>query len=621
MCLNWLETVTVPYSKPLWLTRERRDELARRIASGDPVALAILARAELSADPSATESVDGENAVALAILALARNDAARAAAACDAILPLVNPAGGELGRANVALICAAIHDACYDQLDETRRLALNQALYTLCRGFLEADIAHGDPHIVTNNHWAVAHAGAAIAAMAIHGFPRGDGSTCDMTEAIAWAVSRVKPFLMHHGDRGLYHEGLGYQLYPAAFWLPCLLAVRNVLGTDWLAEFPSLRQTPASIYAGVALRRHNLRSGIKLSWNDDGMEWCNRNSSILLLSIAPPGQLGALRWMYDRLNGIHGDGLFNPDHAGLFFSFLYYPYDVPAREPAGILPLRLTDSRQGLCILRNRYRDADDSLVGAYARVTHVGGHAHDDAGSLRCMALGHDWIIGGGQDRGEAEYQSLVTAADTPRAKPFGCGAIIADDSAPSGGVFGMDLRRPVIGYAERWLAVNFSGAGGTEAALAILDLLDDHLERDWNWNLSFGADLTARLHADGAGFDLAAADGPAATLRFLGPAPARLELRRMRDSRRTFQGGHTETYPGGPFIQARFPHAKHTVIYAVMAIARHAPPAPATDGGLDVRLGAETWRRPFGAAIPPAFSLARGGTLCRYPNGELRG
>ena len=294
---------------------------------------------------------------------------------------------------------------------------------------------------------------------------------------------------------------------------------------------------------------------------------------------------------------------------------------MPACEPNGILPTHFTDSRQGLGLFRNRYQDGDDAIVGAYARVTHVGGHAHDDAGSLRCMALSHDWIVGGGQGRGEAEYQSIVTAVDSPRAKPFGCGAVIADESGSAGGVFGMDLRRPTIGYAERWLAVDFSGVGGATVTLAILDAIDDHLSRDWHWNLAFGTDLAASLHADGAGFDLAAADGARGMVRFLGPRPADLTLHRMRDSRRTYQGGSTELYPGGPFVQARFPHTAHTVIYAVMTIARGTPPTPESAGGLDVRLGSHLfWRRPYGAAIPSVFDPKRGGTLCRYPGGDLR-
>lgn len=611
--------MTAQGQHPLWLTPDRRAAVAARLAGGDPTAAAIVARARQTVAARAAESVCGERAVAHAVLAFAGEGESHAAAAVDAWRELVDPEGGELGRANAALIGAAIHDACREQLDPGRHAALDRALFTLCRGFRVADVRHGDPHVVTNNHWAVAHAGAAIAAMAIHGCPDGAGGIHDTAEDIAWAAGRTKVFLMHYGDRGLYHEGLGYQLYPASFLLPCLLAARNALGADWLSEFPALRESAPSLYASVAARRQGPRVGVKLSWNDDGSDWCNRNAAILLLAVAPDRQVGALRWMYDRLNGILGDGLFNPDHAGLFFSLLYYPYAVAPCNPNGVLPNHVTDSRQGLCLFRNRWRDADDAIVGAYARVTHVGGHAHDDAGSIRCMALGHDWIVGGGQARGNAEYQSIVTASDSPRAKPYGCGAIIAAEAGAGGGVFGMDLRRPTLGYAERWLAVDFKGSGGSGLAVAILDLIDDHLSRDWHWNLSFGADLDVTLHADGEGFSLAAGDGARAILRFLGPRPAELDIRRMPDSRRTYQSGDTHVYPGGPFVQARFPHAPHLAIYAVMTVARGIPPTPRLEKGLSVRLGPDRWERPYGAAIPAVFDLRRGGTLCRYPGGAL--
>jgi len=441
-----------------------------------------------------------------------------------------------------------------------------------------------------------------------------------MAEDIAWARSRVRAFLLHHGDRGLYHEGLGYQMYPAAFWLPFVLACRSFDGLDYLADLPNLRQMGPSLYAAVAARpAAGERRGVKLVWNDDNAEWHNSAVPVLMMHIAPPAQAGALRWMYDRLNGARGDAQFGPDFAGWFFSLLYYPYDAPSADPNGLLPLHLTDSRQGLTIVRDRYRDGDDAILGAYARVTHVGGHAQDDAGSVRLMALGHDWITGGGQARGQAEFQSIVTPSDGSRQrKPLGCGAIVCDERTEAGAVFGMDLRRPSVAYAERWVAVDYSRRGGAEAVLALLDLVDDHNQREWDWNLSFEAGLEPRLLDDGAGFDLRAADGAVLQARFLGLRPASLSVERMPDTERKYQSGHRVSYPGGPYLRAHFSKCVHLGIYVVMTVARGTAPVTVGGEGLAVTVGAWTWERPFGAAIPAVFKPGESGILCRYPSGQ---
>lgn len=314
--------------------------------------------------------------------------------------------------------------------------------------------------------------------------------------------------------------------------------------------------------------------------------------------------------MFDRLSGVASpDQQFAPAMAGWFFHLFYYPYDVPPADPEAVLPHSFCDSRQGLAVFRNRYCDADDAVLGAYARVTHVGGHKHDDAGSIRFMALGHDWILGGGQGRGEAQWQSVVTAVGDPMRQPYGCGHVIWYDPA---GVFGMDLRNVHGAYSERYVAVRWPHT------VAILDLIDDHREdRTWAWNLTFAPNLQCVLHADG--FDLKAADGANLCARFLGTQPVRLLLDRMPESQRTYSSGETRHYAGRPFLRAHFARQKHLGIYVVLTVQRGPAPAIRLAQGLDIRIGDELWQRPFGAAIPATFRLGESGILCRYPAGQV--
>jgi hypothetical protein len=621
----------------LWFTPEQAEVVRGRVHSGEPTAAAIYELARRAADGEAGEALrqrPGPGGTvnypsACAVAYLISGERAYANKAHDFLSAWVGPwREGELQRGLWALTTAVVHECCYDAWDEPQRLAATNLLVKLHDSFREIVPGKGDPHDVTNNHWAVAHAAAAMAAMAAHGHAAdAEGRAFDMTEGIAWARGRTRAFLMHHGDQGLYHEGFGYMMYPASFWLPMVLASRALDGTDYVEAFPNLRNTAASAYSAVAARplvsdaRGDAADerGMMLSWNDAGQGWCHANPAVLSIHIAHAHQVGALRWMYDRLTGIEGDRTFAPGWCGWFFSLLFYPYDVPAVEAEGILPKHVTDCRQGLSIFRNRYRDGDDAILGCYAKATHVGGHEHDDAGSIRLMALGRDWIMGGGQARGRAEFQSIVTPADHTRAKkPLACGAVIWDEAREDGGVFGMDLRNPCVGYAERYVAVDFSGRCGSPLTVALLDQIDDHSGRDWHWNMTFEPGLTLRIDEDTQGFRLLAGDGSSLVARFLGARPRKIEPCTMPDSQRTYQSGGTRVYPGRPYLRAALAAAEHLGIYVVMAVQRGAAPRIELIEGLGVRVGGWEWRRPFGAAVPAAFRLGRSGVLSRYPSGD---
>lgn len=602
--------------KPLWLTSERLARFRELLAQGEPTAVAIAAAAR--AGVRETEAGATQPLVAAAVAACLDEDRASATAAAEAWTAVARRSQdrGNLGRAEVALAGAAIHDAVRTLATDAATEALRVELRAMAQGFRVPDLAHGDPHHVINNHWGVSHAAAAIAAMSAH-----DGSDA-MRDLVDWARGRVRAYLRLHGDAGLYHEGVGYQLYPAAFWLPFILASRAFDGADELLVCAGLRNAPASLYAFACPSPGGC--GSMLSWNDAGRNWCDSGAAVLLLAIAPKALRGALRRQFDALNGIEGDRRFGPRHAGLFFALAAYPFDEPPGTPDRALPRWVVDNRQGFVVVRDGYRDPDDAVLGGYARVSHPGGHTQDDSGSLRLRALGHDWIVGGGQNRPKAEWQSLVTPADGQRPqKPHACGALVWTEKTRDGGVFGMDLRRPSQAYAERWVAVRSERAAAAPTLdLVVLDMIDDHTSRDWHWNLSFGDDLTYEAHSDGAGFDLVAPDGTCLTSRFLGQVPEGIGLLRMPDSTRTYQGGVTESYPGLPFVRASFPNHPHRAILWVACVRQGRPPriglAPASP--LAIRIDRRLWRRPFGAGVAASFDPCRGGTPSRHPEGVAR-
>ncbi len=651
-----------------WLDEPRLEMLRRLAQEGEPTlaALQALSREEAGKPLEAVlhafrQSTEGDE-----------NDVFRFLAACCVCHLLdgsggyaekvratleemaLSPAKSDLGQAARSMVAAIAYDCCHAAWDPVQAAEMTVVVANMARK--ARTINRGNPHLVSNNWWSVTHGGSALAAMAAHGNPLPDGSLCDLSEDIAWSMGRIKAFLGHHGDFGIYHEGLGYQMYAMTYWVPAVLAWRRFCGSDLLAEFPNLRKTPLALF-GVTVFRHPLEDehlaevsgrdsvpardsavaavsvwqdpehkeisnrpmGSMLSWNDAGQGFAQSAVVPMMLALAAPEHRGALRWMFDRLAGVQGDGRLSPDWGGWFFVLACYPFDIPATEPGGVLPRHFTDNRQGLSVFRQKYRDGDDALLGIYARTTQMGGHQQDDAGSIRLAALGHDWILGGGQARREAQWQSVVTPQGGRTLKPAACGLVLWDEAKPQGGVFGMDLRKPSVAYAERYVAVDWSGACGSPVLLALLDQIDDHQSREWCWNMTFAHDLGFLRHDDGNGFTLSHADGSRLFARFLGAQPKSLETATMPDSDRTFSNGKTVRYPGRPYAVATFPAQPYLGIYALMTVQRGEGSEMKLLSGLDVQVGRYIWERPFGAAVPVAFRPGKSGVLSRYPSGDL--
>ncbi len=615
----------------LWFTDGDRQRLRQRLAQGEPTLAGMLAQARASASDLGdllTIAVEqrrergadySKQALNGAVACLLGGDPAAGERACDAWLASTEvETRSDLGLAKEAVSGAIVHECCAGVLDSARLARLRQRLADLARGLRQ--VRSGNPHFVGNNWWAVTHSGMAIAAMAVDGLPDGSGGRHDLAEEAAFARGRVAAFLHHFGDAGLYHEGLGYQAYTCAFVLAAILAARGYDGLDLLARFPGLRCMPAAYHlVTVAMPPLDDTTGQRsdgwgssLSWNDTGTGNAGGAMAGQLLAIAPAEQRGALRWGFDRLHGVASP---KPDFAygyfGMFFSALHYPQE-PAVPPTGILSLAVCDGRQGLMAARNRWQDGDDAVFGFFARATHVGGHSHEDAGLLRLIALGEDWILGGGQARGQAAFQSVATPVGAPPA-PAGCGQVIWWQADSQAAMAGIDLRPASRAYHERYAAVRWLADGGCD--LALMDQIDEHRGLAWDWNLSISPLHTVILHSDRSGFSLVAPGGQTLSARFLAGLPEELVIERMPSSTRGYSSGGSVSYPGRPYLRARFAAAKRRCILVGLAIRRAHVVAIQRGRGVDLELDGRPWTRPFGAAVPVTFEPGISRGVCQGP------
>ena len=291
------------------------------------------------------------------------------------------------------------------------------------------------------------------------------------------------------------------------------------------------------------------------------------------------------------------------------------PLPQQTQRASRYLPKHVCDNRQGIWIARDRYQDQDDAVIGAYARATHVGGHSHNDAGSIRLLALNHDWIIGGGQARGKAEWQSCVTDADAEmRKKSQNRGLIIWDEYDDSGARMAMDLRWNTLCYNERYVGVRWA-TDEQPLMLAQLDLIEHAPGRSWWWSQVFADELACEINSKG--YELMATDGARMNVQFIGHQPDEITLERLPPSKRTYASGGQVEYPGRPYIRAVFSGNRELQhIYTIATIQRgKAPPVNVDGKGIGVQVGNYLWERPFGVAVPEESSKIK--NLCQFPSG----
>lgn len=596
----------MPTHTPLWWNPDRMEAVRQALAEGDPTLKFFETQTRARTSGGEEEGCHGmEPRAVVAWLDGDRDEASRLLATWRE-LAAVKPTSN-LGEAGWALSGAALLDVLDTLVEPDAREATARVLWNLVAKLRVP--TKGNPHVVTNNWWAVTHGAALCAALAAEraSTPSTPGRDPD---AVAWAYGRLRAFCSHFGPTGLYHEGLGYIRYTSIFVFSAAMAARSQGVGDLLAEFPNLAQMVPSLYTATIAREYvddthgaSPKSGVSLSWNDMGMGAGVSAVDHIGLSLAPRDLQPALCAWFDRAFGRKAaHPTIGGHHANVPMAWAFHPFGLPDADPA-TLPTRVHDTRQGLLFARNRWRDANDIVFGLYTKATHGGGHAHSDAGSIRLEAFGQSWIAGPGQARTRPEGQSIVWPGDALEAKRQNNAYLNFHEDLPTGLRVSVDLRKSSGAYHERLLALDWSPPGQTKLAMLLMDHVDDHLDtRAWNWSWTHGREIQGEIESDGLGFILRAESGGTLRLRFLGAKPETLEISALPSSQRTYSGGNTETYAGKPVLQARFAPAKHLSIL-VAAVWSDGEPAELSGDIEALTINGEPWTRPFGAMLPRSF------------------
>ncbi len=275
------------------------------------------------------------------------------------------------------------YDLLYDGLDPATRKKFTKAIAEYAEGGkggedggdvidLEA-LARGTMP-PSSNHFGMQVGGATLALLAVTGEPGVDQEKIDTLLKIARA-STIRNLNQGFGDGGFFAEGDGTgSMASQISFIPALQAWKNVKGLDFVnVERPNARMmTLKWIYQTV------IRGGKPDFWPIRGSYGHNvwSRSSMSGAGYFAIG-LGGVR-QSDRaaMRDYYRTFLAKPDaQAGHPYdtasaypqvavcSFVNWPTETEPRNPAKILPHCFRDSKWGFYAWRNRWQDADDTVI------------------------------------------------------------------------------------------------------------------------------------------------------------------------------------------------------------------------------------------------------------------
>ena len=332
----------------------------------------------------------------------------------------------QLNLSEGSLAVAMAYDFCYHAWPEDFRQQISRELAEQARVQLH-EYGVGYPSRGSANNWrGIRFAGAGIALLAsdephltpeeIAGLP---GDPMDPSVDFAgidprWfdvAYDQVLAYMRNArtsdpSARGMNAEGMGYMLYPHTHIGPFTIALRHMTGVD-LGE-----DNPASALSPILAAMSSLpipatpepgrypSAGNRVDLANENTHYASQGELAISLGTVLPEHLPAYKWHFDHFVGKKGTADFQPERAGLVFSYLNYPVELPAENPVESWGRTLLDAPTGTVILRDRYQDERDVVFMTTARQRGVMRQTHHGAeiGTLRLFGEGTLFLTGGGR-------------------------------------------------------------------------------------------------------------------------------------------------------------------------------------------------------------------------------
>jgi len=304
--------------------------------------------------------------------------------------------GGPLRAGPVLGWYAVGYDLCYDGWDARTREKFGRAIAEFEEGdegktYDLESLARGTMP-PGSNHFGMQIGGASMALLALSGEKWVDQKRIDTLLAVA-QQSVVRNISEGFGDGGFFAEGDGTgSMASHIAYLSALQSWKNAAGKDFVdVPRPNARMTALKwIYLTV------VRDGRPDFWPIRGAYghnvWTREGLSgggyfaIGYAGVTPPQQ-AAMKWYYnhflaepDARAGTPYDTVSRYPHVAVC-ALVNWPVDLKGRNPAAVLPLCYRDSSCGFYAWRNRWQDADDTVISVLSNRTQGYMAAKPDSG------------------------------------------------------------------------------------------------------------------------------------------------------------------------------------------------------------------------------------------------
>ncbi len=271
----------------------------------------------------------------------------------------------------------------YSGKSSSKREDLTSDLEVLARGtrFLGPYFRRKRRTPPCSNHFGMQVGGGSLALLAVSGEKWVDQKRIDKLLTIA-EKSMILNITEGFGDGGYFAEGDGTgSMSSQIAYLAAIAAWRNAAGKDYVnSPRPNVRMLSLKWIYQTIVRdgkpefrpvRGSYRQNV---WSRKGLSGAGYFA--IGLGGVSSEQKSAMKWYYDRFLSAADARADQPYDTASWYphlavcAFVNWPTGLEAKSPAEVLPLCYRDSKYGFYVWRNRWKDADDTVISVLLNAT-----------------------------------------------------------------------------------------------------------------------------------------------------------------------------------------------------------------------------------------------------------